>query len=79
MYLKDNKNVDVHGFWPVKEEMPGDVAESAKHTKTYVVFYQECPPCQAVGEAPAAWPLKKILQIERIEKNTFFTVYEVIR
>lgn len=79
IYMVDNKNISLKGFWPVSAEVPEEIRDSSEKVRTFVVFYQECPSCQGKGLAPLQWPLKKVLQIERPLPDSFFTVYEVTR
>ena len=77
IYLKDNKNVVIEGIWPIKDTIPQNLLDNAKKMPTYVLFYQPCPQCVTLGGAPIAWPLKKVLDIEK-RKDTHFTIYQVI-
>lgn len=77
MYLVDNKNVHIEGFWPVEVEIPQLLLDSAKKQTTYVVFYQPCPPCPNQGVAPTTWPLTNVISIPRLEAGSYFNVYVV--
>lgn len=78
VYLSNNPNVTIKGFWPIERDLPSEIAEAAKVKKTYYVFYQDCTVCPANGVAPPELPLEEVLEIKRLEKNSNFTVYEVI-
>ena len=78
IYFHDNPNIKTVGFWPINDIPPKEVLESAKKMPTYFVFYQPCPPCGDIGVAPVTWPLKQIFQIKKIEKDSFYTLYQVI-
>lgn len=69
--------VEIKGFWPINKEIPKDLLEAANTMDTYVVFYQDCPSCPSTGVAPASWPLTQVMQTERLEKGSYFTVYKV--
>jgi 4-amino-4-deoxy-L-arabinose transferase-like glycosyltransferase len=77
IYLKDNKNVEIQGFWPVNDNPPSEVLEKAKTMPTYFVFYQPCPSCPSAGLAPAAWPLEEVFKIKKVEKDSYYTLYEI--
>ena len=45
MYLKDNPNIIVKGFWPVHATPPEEVIAASQVMPTYFVFYQDCVDC----------------------------------
>ena len=75
IYLADNPNVTIKGYWPV-EEIPEDVIEASKKMPTYFIFYQPCIECEYAGDAPDDWPLKKISEFKK-KDGVFYTVYSV--
>lgn len=77
IYLSSNPNIMVKGFWPISDTPPQEAIEKAKKMPTYFVFYQHCPSCPNVGEAPPLWPVVKIFQIEKEEKGRFYTLYQL--
>jgi 4-amino-4-deoxy-L-arabinose transferase-like glycosyltransferase len=78
IYTQHNPNVTIKGFWPVKDQAPEDLLQAAKSMPTYVVFYQDCPPCELTGLAPKAWPLKQVMQFKREDGNSYYTLYQVL-
>lgn len=78
VYLSNNKNVTIKGFWPIGNELPQEIVDASKKKRTFLVYYQDCPQCPATGKAPETMNLKVIQETERIEPNSYFTVYEVI-
>lgn len=76
LYLVDNPNVTIAGFWPVPDNPPKELVEASKKMPAYLIFYQPCPSCKAIGEGPSFWPVSLILQIEK-GKNRYFTVYKM--
>lgn len=78
IYLKDNPNVEIEGFWPINDNVPEKVLRIAKTKPTYFVFYQPCPPCPSTGIAPISWQLKQIFQIKKAEKNSYYTLYQIL-
>lgn len=77
IYLKDNPNIITEGFWPIGDQVPKKVLDNAKKMPTYFVFYQPCSACSKIGVAPAGWPLAQIFQIQKMEKDTHYTLYKV--
>lgn len=78
IYLKDNKNIKIVGYWPIKDAIPQELLESAKKMPTYVVFYQPCAQCKALGGAPASWPLRQVLTVRKGIGESSLSVYQVI-
>lgn len=78
LYLVNNPNITIKGFWPIKSQPPKELLDAALKQDTYIVFYQDCTLCNGVGIAPASWPLRKIMQLKRIEAGSYFTLYKVI-
>lgn len=76
IYLINNKNIEIKGFWPV-DEMPAEVLEKSKKMPTYFVFYQPCQHCQYAGLAPSGWPLEVVYQYEKYHVQRYFTLYKV--
>lgn len=70
IYLQNNPNVEIHGFWPVNE-VPPLLIEKAKTTPTYLVF-------KDTQKVPTAWPLKLISKQRRGIGNTYLLFYQVI-
>ncbi len=78
MYLVDNPNITLKGYWPINMEMPKEVLTASKHMPTYFVFYQPCPSCVQPGLAPVTWPVRIVKQIQRAEPGSYYTLYQVI-
>lgn len=76
IYLYNNPNVKIKGFWPISDTLPKEAAAAAKEMPSYFLFYQSCTQCQWIGIAPISWPLKKELQIPKSVGE--LTVYRVI-
>lgn len=77
MYFIDNPNVKIVGYWPINDTIPKEVLEVSKKMPTYFVFYQDCPSCPHMGVAPVQWNATPIFQIERIEKERYYTLYQI--
>jgi 4-amino-4-deoxy-L-arabinose transferase-like glycosyltransferase len=77
MYFINNPNVTIKAFWPVNDTMPEEVITASKSMPTYFVFYQPCSPCARAGIAPKQWPVTQIFQIKKLEKEVYYTLYQV--
>ncbi len=77
IFLNKNPNIKIAGYWPTNDTPPKEVLSNASKMPTYFVFYQACPSCSAIGIAPESWPVKEIFQIKKIEKNSFYTLYQI--
>lgn len=77
IYLGKNSNVTSQGFWPIESMPPQELLDASKKEPTYVVFYQSCPTCQAIGKAPATWPVTEIFSIKKLSSDTYYTLYKV--
>lgn len=69
IYLKNNQNIDIRGYWPVGE-LPRDLLEAAKSYPTYLVFKES-------QKIPENWPLELIAKYRRGKGNTFLLFYQV--
>lgn len=76
-YLEHDTNVTIVGLWPITETPPPELLSMAKRLPTYVVFYAPCPVCSQTGVAPAGWPVKPVFQIAKLQKDTFYSLYQV--
>jgi len=71
IYLNDNKDIDIHGIWPVPNEIPSDMVNSALDHATYFVMYQSQTP-------PALWRLEKIAEYQKgLNKDSTMRLYRV--
>ena len=70
IYLQNNPNVEIHGFWPVSE-VPPLLIEKAKTTSTYLVF-------KDTQKVPDTWSLKLVSKYRRGIGNTYLLFYQVI-
>jgi hypothetical protein len=77
IYLDKNPNIEIKGYWPTGEKPPKEVIVKAGKMPVYFIFYQLCPYCQSAGLAPESWPVQKIYQVEKTEKEQFYTLYQV--
>lgn len=69
IYLGTNKNVEIHGFWPVSE-VPEILIKSANDHPTYLVFKES-------QDIPKSWPLTLIAKYRRGLGNTYLYFYQV--
>lgn len=77
IYLKDNPNITVKGFWPINDTIPEEVLEASRTMPTYFVFYQDCPACTAKGLAPQSWNVDTVISLQKIETDTYYTLYQI--
>lgn len=77
IYLVNNPNVKIVGYWPIKDTPPKDLLNASKIMPTYVVFYQPCPSCPSNGTAPLTWPITRIASFRRGTSENFLTIYQV--
>jgi 4-amino-4-deoxy-L-arabinose transferase-like glycosyltransferase len=78
IYLKDNKNIEIEGYWPIKDTLPEEVVKKANVMPVYFVFYQPCPSCPQAGIAPVTWPVKEVFKIKKEGTDNFYTLYQVL-
>ena len=77
IYFFKKPSIIINGFWPINNSMPPQLVQASKEMPTYVVFYQSCPSCQAVGKAPSTWPVTTVFSIKKIAPDTYYTLYRV--
>ncbi len=78
IYLGENPNIEIKGYWPIEDQPPTEVFEIAKNKEVYFVYYQPCPQCAYPGAAPTSWPLEKIEEYEKDDDNTSLSIYRLI-
>jgi len=71
IYLKDNKNVTIKGYWPPEDTLPKEVLDSAKVRPTYFVLYQ--PQVPAIEQ----YPLDLVLEKKTGKAPYSFRLYKV--
>lgn len=72
IYLIQNKNITIKGFWPL-DIFPKEVLAAAKKMPTYFIFYQ--PQHQVL---PSNYPtLKLIFEVKQGNTNDYYRVYQV--
>ncbi len=76
IYLLDNPNIEIEGYWPIEETIPADLIEKSKEVPTYFFFYQPCSICENSGIAPLSWNIKPILQTEK-GINIYSSIYKI--
>ena len=70
IYLWENKNVEIHGVWPMEKTMPEIIKKSAEEKDTYFVsnFTQD----------KINWPLQLIAQYQKgTNQSAFMRLYKV--
>lgn len=77
IYLKNNPNIEIHGFWPVHSTPPQEVIQASKKMPTYFVFYQPCLDCSFSGNAPTTWSVHLIKRYTKGIGKTYFSIYQL--
>ena len=78
IYLVDNPNIIIRGYWPIDDSPPKEVTEAAKKMPTYAVFYQPCLPCKGyIGAAPTDWHAQLIVQYKQGTSNAYYSLYRI--
>ncbi len=77
LYFYDNPNVEIKGYWPIKDSLPQEVVEASKQMPTYFVFYQPCSSCMPTGEAPESWEVEEVMRIPKGAGEIDFRLYKV--
>ncbi len=72
MYLVNNKNIAIKGYWPV-DKFPQEVLDKAKEMPTYFVFYQD-----ANRDNVPKYPLKLVFQVRQGNTDFYYQLYKVI-
>ncbi len=70
IYLGSNKNVEIHGYWPITE-IPADLLSAASIYPTYLIFKER-------QKIPDDWPIKLINKYRRGKGNTYLLFYQVV-
>jgi 4-amino-4-deoxy-L-arabinose transferase-like glycosyltransferase len=76
VYLWKNPNINIQGFWPINSAPPQEIIDASKKEPTYVIFYESCPSCQAVGIAPSTWSMTEIFSLKKVDPDTYYTLYK---
>lgn len=72
LYLVDNKNVTIKGYWPV-DEFPKDALAFAQKIPSYFIFYQ--PQHQEIS---SEYPVEKIYELKIGNSEYFYRIYKII-
>src|SRR3989338_5591469 len=70
IYLKQNKNIIIKGYWPVGE-VPAELLQYSRIYPTYLIFKEK----QII---PNSWPLRLIEKYRRGLGNTYLYFYQVL-
>jgi 4-amino-4-deoxy-L-arabinose transferase-like glycosyltransferase len=77
IFFYNNPNITIQGIWPLQDTPPSALLDAAKKMPTYVVFYQSCPSCTAIGKAPVSWPVTEVFSFKKLDPDTYYTLYRV--
>lgn len=70
IYLGNNQNVEIYGFWPVGE-VPPLLLTKAEEYPTYLIFKE-------TQKVPDSWPLKLISKYKRGKGKTYLLFYQLV-
>ena len=73
MYLVENPNVTIKGYWPIGDRLPKETLDYAKKMPVYFIFYQP-----EHRELKGDFPLKLIFEVKQGNSNYYYRVYQVI-
>lgn len=73
LYLVQNKNVVIKGYWPIKDEIPKEALDYAQRMPVYFVFYQ--PEHQVI---PKTFPLKLVFKKQAGNSQYYYRLFQVI-
>jgi 4-amino-4-deoxy-L-arabinose transferase-like glycosyltransferase len=76
IYLINNPNIKIEGYWPIGETVPAKVREEAKKYNTYFFFYQPCSSCEKIGIAPPSWNLDPVFQVKS-SSISYTSIYQI--
>lgn len=77
MYLVDNPNITIKGFWPMHATIPEEALKAEKTMIVYFLFYQPCLDCTVTGGAPPAWKAVLIKEYSRGISDKPLRIYQV--
>lgn len=70
IYLVDNPNIEIKGYWPLYEKIPEEVLQKSKEKETYFVFNE-------TQKVPNKWPLTFIAKFQKGESDVYLFIYRV--
>jgi len=71
LYLVDDPNIEIKGYWPLTDETIEELKEKAKKVPTYLVLKES-------QEVPENWPLKLMFKIRKGRGESFLYFYQVV-
>ena len=77
IYLKDNRNIQLQGYWPIEDTIPSALLEKSKKMPVFIVFHEPCAPCEGKGLAPVSWKLSPVFQFQKTAPYAYLTVYQI--
>jgi 4-amino-4-deoxy-L-arabinose transferase-like glycosyltransferase len=73
LYMIDNKNITIKGYWPV-DIFPKETLKYASKMPSYFVFYQ---PQHVV--IPIDFPLKLVFEVQQGDTSNYYRVYQIVQ
>ena len=71
LYLVDDPNVEIKGYWPFEDKVIKGLEEKAKKIPTFLVLKE-------TQEISQDWPLELVFKIRKGKGNTFLYFYRII-
>ncbi len=78
IYLVNNPNVKIQGYWPISENLPQDIQEASQQMPTYTLFYQPCKDCPEPGVPPKDWPVSLVKEYQQGESDYYLRIYKIV-
>ncbi|MCL4354274.1 hypothetical protein M1349_02255, partial [Patescibacteria group bacterium] len=73
LYLVDNPNVTIKGYWPINDTLPKEALDYSKKMPSFFIFYQ--PQHEVI---PSNFPLKLIFEVREGNSNYLYRVYQIM-
>lgn len=77
IYLVNNPNIKIEGYWPIEDKIPAKVIEESKKNPTYFFFYQPCSSCVKIGTAPLPWGNLDLVSQFKGGENNYTSIYRI--
>ena len=71
IYLIQNKNIELKGYWPLGKTLPSEVLDKVSTMPTYFVFNE-------TQNIPPDWPLQLISRYQKGIGNYYLSIYRVV-
>lgn len=76
-YFYTNGNVIIQPVGVIGPSVPSFLVAESRSAPTYFAFSTPCPLCSHIGAAPKSWNVKPVVQVKKIEEDTYFSLYKI--